>query len=71
MPPIDPVDPVDPTDASVPADDDDLLAPADPTDAIEQLTSFCEALTREVPAYDLHFVPTPEVAGFLEKEIPR
>ena len=38
--------------------------------AIEQITSFCEALTRETPAYDLHFVPTSEVAGFLEKAIP-
>ena len=39
--------------------------------AIEQITSFCEALARDVPAYDLHFVPTAEVAGFLEKAIPR
>jgi hypothetical protein len=39
--------------------------------AIEQITSFCEALTREVPSYDLHFVPTAEVAGFLEKAIPK
>lgn len=38
--------------------------------AIEQITSFCEALTRDVPAYDLHFVPTVEVAGFLEQAIP-
>jgi hypothetical protein len=39
--------------------------------AIGQITSFCEELTRDIPAYDLYFVPTPEVAGFLEKEIPR
>ena len=39
--------------------------------AIEQITSFCEALTREIPSYDLHFVPTADVAGFLEKAIPR
>jgi len=39
--------------------------------AIEQITSFCEALTREIPSYDLHFVPTAEVAGFIEKTIPR
>jgi hypothetical protein len=39
--------------------------------AIEQITSFCEALTWEIPSYDLHFVPTAEVAGFLEKTIPR
>jgi hypothetical protein len=38
--------------------------------AIEQITSFCEALTREIPAYDLHFVPTPDIVGFLEKAIP-
>lgn len=37
--------------------------------AIEQITSFCEALTRDVPVYDLFFVPTPEVAGFVEKAI--
>ena len=37
--------------------------------AIESMTSFCAALTKEVPAYDLHFVPTPEVAEFLEQAL--
>lgn len=37
---------------------------------VEQITSFCEALTRDVPSYDLHFVPTAEVADFIERAIP-
>ena len=38
--------------------------------AIDQITFSCEALTRDVPCYDLYFVPTPAVAGFLEEAIP-
>ena len=37
--------------------------------AIEEITSFCESLTRDVPVYDLYFVPTPEIAGFIEGEL--
>ena len=37
--------------------------------AIEEITSFCESLTRDVPVYDLYFVPAPEIAGFIEGEL--
>jgi hypothetical protein len=32
---------------------------------IDRITSFCEALTAQIPAYDLFFAPTPGVVDFL------